>query len=130
MDVIALIKQERAPGMRHVDDLIQRIKAQKLPTGAPKRSSTEAVRSAITERTMAAPDDEEACQSLLKAIRTMQPTEVDPDYIFPIMLHCYERFTSTQIATAIQYAAAHLDVILHRQLTAAAVSPPPQAGIE
>lgn len=118
---IALLQSEKSAKQKHVQDIISRIKKQRSPTGAPKKKSVEAQRTLLLSKTAVFPADEDACNALLKAVRTLEEDEVDAGYVLPLLKHCYESFDNVSLKTQIQYALAHVDVIWHAQLSAAGV---------
>lgn len=126
---IALLQSEKSAKQKHVQDIISRIKKQRSPTGAPKKKSVEEQRTLLLSKTATFPIDEDACKAFVKALRTLEKDEVDAGYVLPLLKHCYESFDNVGLKTQIQYALAHVDVIWHAQVSAAAVGSSPASKV-
>lgn len=108
----SFLEAERGSRKPHVNKLIKRIKNLSLPAGAPKPTNVERERDAVLSKTQGYPVDTDECVSLLKAIRTITPSELDADFVLNLMKRCFLSFYSEdRLRSQIQYALAHVDVI-------------------
>src|SRR5207244_922181 len=85
-------------------------------TVGPSRSSAssaEPQRTQILQKTIARPEGLVTCQAFLKAVRTLTSAELDVDFLFPLLKHCFDNFDVQKIREAMRYTLAHVDVIWH-----------------
>jgi len=117
-EAAALLRQQKGAKVKTVERQVKRLLSHEIPAGAAKPENAEPQRSSLLHKAMATPNDEENCKALVKALRTLKPGEVDPDYILPLLKVCYDTFKGGNLPTLLQYAVAHIDVILHLQARA------------
>ncbi|WP_121116862.1 helix-turn-helix domain-containing protein [Croceibacterium ferulae] len=111
----ALVKAQKGAKPNMVKRQEGRIVSRSVPLGAAKPASAEPTRSSIISKTLAEPATEEDSRVFSKAVRTLGVGEVDADYLLPLLHHCWHTFHDQGSRLSIQYAIAHVDVILHKQ---------------
>jgi len=120
-----IVKEQKGAKPKMVERQAQRLIDREIPAGAAKPSSAEPVRSMILGGTLGPPATEDECRAFTKAVRTLAPGDVQPLYLLPLLLHCWQTFKAEAVLTQTQYAIAHVDVIWHSQEANAGEPPPP-----
>jgi hypothetical protein len=115
-DAIDVIQSEKGVSLKHVKALVARIRDRVKPSGSPTASSAEPQRTQIIEKKVARPENRATCQLFLKAVRTLTPAEVDSDFLFPLLKHCFDNFDNPKLREALRYTLAHVDVIWHSEV--------------
>ena len=115
--VLDVIRGENNTRQKHITELAKRIKNRTQPSGAPKALSFAQEREAFRTKASETPSDEDTCKKFLKAVRTLEAGEVESDYLLPMLRMCFDKFGKGKLATEIQYALAHVDVVWHVQVT-------------
>jgi hypothetical protein len=115
-DAIDVIQTEKGVSQKHVQALVARVRDRLKPTGSPTASSAEPQRAQLIEKTIARPENRATCQLFLKAVRTLTSAEVDADFLFPLLKHCFENFDNPKLREALRYTLAHVDVIWHSEV--------------
>ena len=80
-------------------------------------------RSHLIAMTLAAPDSDETCERLIKAAMTLQPGEVNPDFLLPLLRHCLDHFGDGKLGVPLAYAIAYIDIVWHEQIVQHAAAP-------
>lgn len=111
----ALVRDQKGAKARMAEQQGARILDHRVPAGAAKPGSAEPERSAIIAQTLSRPATEKQCKAFLKAVRTLTDGMIDPDYLLPLLDHCWQAFDAPAVRSLTQYAIAHADVILHKQ---------------
>jgi hypothetical protein len=121
--VLEVIRGENNTRQKHITELAKRIKNRTQPSGAPKPLSFAQEREAFRTRMSETPENEDTCKSFLRAVRTLEAGEMESEYLLPILRTCFHKFGKGKLATEIQYALAHVDVVWHVQITDKASGP-------
>lgn len=115
---VALLSEGPNSKRKHLDEVIRRVREHSRPSMSRQctPASTEPERSQLLAMTLGAPDTEVKCDRLIKAAMTLQPGEVRPEHILPLLGHCLDNFGTGRLATPLAYAIAYVDIVWHEQI--------------
>lgn len=115
-----LLSEEPDTKPKHVKNVVERVEAQKLPSMSHNctAAAAEPERSALLSRSLPEPETDKQWSRLLKATITLQPGEIEPDYLLPLLGRCLDAFGIRKSGGLLIYAIAHVDVVWHQQIMA------------
>ena len=127
----SLLSAEPCTKPKHLKKVVDRVKARKRPSisKAYTRAATEPERSSILGKTLPKPSNDEQWERFLKATFTLKPGDIDPDYLLPLLGLCLDQYGIAKPNSLLIYAIAHVDVVWHEQIMAAA-TPAPVPALE
>jgi hypothetical protein len=115
-EAISMLREAKSPRGKHLDLLIARVKDLRSPPGAAKKESAARERNELLSKTTALPRSAEECKKITKAVRTLDKHELDVEYVLQMLAECEKVANEPAVMTAVQYAAAHVDVTWHKQI--------------
>lgn len=126
---VSLLSAEPDIKAKHLKKVVDRISTRKLPSlsRAYTAAATEPERSLILAKTLPPPANDEQWERFLKATFTLKPGDIEPAYLLPLLARCLDDFGVSKANGLLTYAIAHVDVVWHQQITAAAVKAAPMA---
>jgi hypothetical protein len=122
---VRLLSDEPDTKRKHLNKVIERVKGRRRPSLSRQYTAAamEPERSQLIAASLPRPDSEETCERFLKAVMTLQPGDVHPDHLFPLLGHCLDTFTTKKLGVLITYAVSYIDIVWHEQL----IPPPSEA---
>ncbi|EME67981.1 putative transcriptional regulator [Paramagnetospirillum caucaseum] len=113
----------------HLGAVIRRVRDRSRPSMSRQitAAAAEPERSKLIDMTLGLPETTEQCERLIKAAMTLQPGEIHPDHLLPLLGHCLDRFHEG-FGTPLTYAIAYIDIVWHEQLVGATVASAPESA--
>ena len=119
LDVAETVEILRGAGdsrKKHLKSVIDRIQQSSIPSAARsiRESTVEPQRSQILGHKFGKPQKPEDFGKLAKAVMTLKPGEIDPDYLLPILSYAVENIPPK--SENLLYAIAYVDVAWQKQI--------------
>jgi len=120
---VKLLAEGQNSKRTHLNEVIRRVNDRRRPSMSRHCAATtaEPERSQLISMMLEPPDTAEKCERLLKAVMTLRPGEIQPDYLLPLLRHCLDRFHNGKLGVPITHAIAYIDIVWHEQVVAAQV---------
>lgn len=122
---IKLLAEGQNSKRKHLTEVIKRVRDRSRPSASRQcnAGTLEPERSRLIAMALTAPDTTAKCERFIKAAMTLQPGEVNADYLLPMLRHCLDHFSEGKLGVPLTYAIAYIDIVWHEQVTQQAPAP-------